>query len=244
MKDGDFVYIDYVGRVKDSGEIFDITNERIAKKEGIYKENFKYGYVPIVVGADFVLPGLNDALREMRVGETKNIEVKPERAFGERNAEYVKLIPEARFKEQDIDVEVGQVVTINNLRGRVLSIDGGRVKVDFNHPLAGKTLLYDLTVVSKIEEATEKVQALIYYFVGIDKEGASVTMSKKEAEIEFKRKANIANIRTDVKELIATNILKYVGEIERVKFVDIFEKNDERGAGRGVEGVLRKAEAD
>ena len=221
MKDGDFVYIDYVGKVKDSGEIFDITNEQAARKEGVFREGFKYGPVPIVVGADFVLPGLNDALREMKIGESKKIEILPERAFGERNPEYVKLIPEARFKEQDVAVEVGQVVTINRLRGKVLSADGGRVNVDFNHPLAGKTLTYDLTVVSKIEDVAEKVQALIYYFVGIDKEGSSVVVKEKEAEIEFKRKADI---RTEVKETIASNVLKYVEGIERVKFVDIFEK--------------------
>ena len=225
MKGGEFVYIDYVGKVKDSGEIFDITNEQAARKEGVWREGFKYGPVPIVVGADFVLPGLNDALKEMNVGEKKNFEIKPDKGFGDRNAEYIKLIPEARFKEQDIDVGVGRVVTINNLRGRVMSMDGGRVKVDFNHPLAGKTLAYDLTVVSKIEDVAEKISALVYYFVGIDKEGVAVEIEKKgkTAEIEFKKKANI---RTDVKELIASNALKYVEEIEKVKFVDIFEKTD------------------
>jgi len=224
MKEGDFVYIDYVGKIKDSGEVFDITNEQAARKEGAYREDFKYGPVPIVVGANFVLPGLNDALKEMNVGENKKVEIKPERAFGERNAEYVKLIPEARFKEQGVDVETGQYVTINRLRGKVLSADGGRINVDFNHPLAGKTLVYDLTVVGKIENDPEKVLALIYYFVGVDKDGANVTINGKEAEIEFKKKQDI---HTETKETIATNVLKYVGGIEKVKFVDIFENKIE-----------------
>lgn len=63
MEDGDFVYIDYVGRVRDSGEIFDITDEKAVRKEGIFRDDFKYGPVPIVVGADFVLPGLTEALK-------------------------------------------------------------------------------------------------------------------------------------------------------------------------------------
>ena len=223
MKDGDFVYIDYVGKVKDSGEIFDVTNEQSARKEGVWKEAFKYGPVPVVVGADFVLPGLNDALKEMKIGENKKVEIKPDRAFGERNSEYVKLIPEARFKEQNIDVEVGQFVTINRLRGKVLSMDGGRVRVDFNHPLASKTLAYDLTAVGKIEGAAEKVQALVYYFVGVDKEGVGVVMKGNEAEVEFKNKIDV---HKEAKETIATNALKYVGGIEKVMFVDVFEKSD------------------
>jgi FKBP-type peptidyl-prolyl cis-trans isomerase SlyD len=223
MKDGDFVYIDYVGKVKDSGEIFDITNEQTARKEDVWKEAFKYGPVPVVVGADFVLPGLNDALKEMKIGENKKVEIKPDRAFGERNPEYVKLIPEARFKEQNVDMEVGQFVTINRLRGKVLSMDGGRVRVDFNHPLAGKTLAYDLTVVGKIEDAAEKVQALVYYFVGVDKEGVDVVVKGKEIEVEFKNKIDV---HKEAKETIATNALKYVEGIEKVRFVDVFEKSD------------------
>lgn len=222
MKEGEFVYIDYVGKVKDTGEVFDITNEQAARKEGVWKEGFRYGPVPIVVGADFVLPGLNEALVKMELGENKKVEISPDKAFGERNLEYLKLIPEARFKEQGIDVETGQYVTINRLRGKVLSIDGGRINVDFNHPLAGKTLVYDLTVVSKIEDIAEKVQALIYYFAGIAKEDSEVEISGKDAEIGFKKRHDM---HTEVKEAVATNVLKYVEGLEKVKFVDVFKKN-------------------
>ena len=222
MKQGEFVYIDYVGKVKDTGEVFDITNEQAARKEGVWKEGFRYGPVPIVVGADFVLPGLNEALAKMELGESKKIEINPDKAFGERNAEYVKLIPEARFKEQGIDVETGQYVTINRLRGKVLSIDGGRINVDFNHPLAGKILVYDLTVASKIEETAEKVKALIYYFAGIDKDDLKVEIKTKDAEIEFKKRHDI---HEEVKEMVAANVLKYVEGLEKVKFVDVFEKS-------------------
>lgn len=72
MNSGEFVLIDYVGRVKDSNEIFDITKEDVAKKEGVYKNEFKYGPVPIIIDADFVLPGLNEAAKEMEVGQKKN----------------------------------------------------------------------------------------------------------------------------------------------------------------------------
>jgi FKBP-type peptidyl-prolyl cis-trans isomerase 2 len=219
MNSGDFVYIEYVGKIKESGEIFDLTREDVAKKENMYNEEIKYGPVPIVVDADFVMPGLNDALKEMKVGEKKNFEIKPDRAFGERNSELVKLIPEARFKEQNMDATPGSFVTINKLKGRILSVDGGRVKVDFNHPLAGKTLEYEIEIISRIEDQTEKVKALIYYFTSIQKEDLEIKIMEKTAEVEFKKQFNMMK---EVKEIIAKNIVKWIKPVEKVKFVDVF----------------------
>jgi FKBP-type peptidyl-prolyl cis-trans isomerase SlyD len=219
VNSGDFVYVDYVGRVKDSGEIFDLTKEDVAKKENIYRKEFKYGPVPMIVDADFILLGLNEALKEMNIGEKKTVEIKPEKAFGERNPEMIRLIPESKFKEQDVEARPGEFVTVNRMRGRVVSADGGRVKVDFNHPLAGKTLEYELEVVSQITEQDEKVKAVAFYFTGIGKEDVEVRINDTVAEIEFKKKFNIT---IEAKGMVAKNIIKWVKPIEKVKFVDVF----------------------
>lgn len=219
MNSGDFVYVDYVGRVKDSGEIFDLTKEDVAKKENIYRKEFKYGPVPMIVDSDFILPGLNEALKEMNVGEKKTIEIKPEKAFGERNLEMIRLIPKSKFKEQDIEARPGEFVTVNRMRGRIVSADGGRVKVDFNHPLAGKTLEYELEVVSQIIEQDEKVKAVAFYFTSIGKEDMEVRINDTVAEIEFKKHFNIA---IEAKDMVAKNIIKWIKPIEKVKFVDVF----------------------
>jgi FKBP-type peptidyl-prolyl cis-trans isomerase 2 len=219
MNSGDFVYVDYVGRIKESGEIFDLTKEDVAKKENLYNKEFKYGPVPIAVDADFVLPGLSEALKEMKVGERKTVEIKPEKAFGERNTELIKLIPEARFKEQDIDARPGNFVTVNRLRGKIVSVDGGRIKVDFNHPLAGKTLEYGLEVVGQITEQDEKIKAVVYYFTSIAREDMEVKVADTVVEIEFKKQFNIAK---EAKDVIAKNIIRWIKPIEKVKFVDVF----------------------
>ena len=222
MNQGDFVYIDYVGRIKESGEIFDLTREDVAKKENIYNKDFKYGPVPMVVGADFIMPGLNDVLKEMKVGEKKKVEIKPERAFGERKPELIRLIPESSFNERNIEAKPGSFVTINGIRGKILSVDGGRVKVDFNHPLAGKVLEYEIEVVGKIEDATEKVKAIVYYFTNIGKEDMDVRIAGDVAEIEFKKHFNIAR---EGKELIAKNISKWIEPIKKVKFTEVFSND-------------------
>jgi FKBP-type peptidyl-prolyl cis-trans isomerase SlyD len=215
MKSGDFVYIDYTARV--GGEVFDTTKEDVAKKEGIFNERIKYGPLPIIIDAGFTIPGLNDAIKEMDVGEKKKVSIPPEKAFGKRNEELVKLIPEARFREQDVDVIPGSYVMVNNLRGKIISVDGGRVKVDFNHPLAGKTLEYEVEIVKKIEEKEEKVKAIVNYFTGL--EDVNIKVSEKEVEIEAK-----AEIEGRIKAAIASQIIKWIEGIETVKFVDVFKK--------------------
>jgi len=217
MKSGDFVYIEYTAKVSDSGEVFDTTKEDVAKKEGIFNERIKYGPLPIIVDAGFTIAGLNDAIKEMNVGEKKKVSIPPEKAFGERNEELVRLIPEARFKEQDVDVIPGSYVMVNNLRGKIISVDGGRVKVDFNHPLAGKTLEYDIEIVKKVEDKEEKVKAIVNYFTGL--EDVNIKIGEKEVEIEAK-----AEIEGRIKAAIASQIIKWIEGMETVKFVDVFKK--------------------
>lgn len=217
MKSGDFVYIEYTAKVGDSGEVFDTTKEDIAKKEGIFNEKIKYGPLPIIIDAGFTIAGLNDAIKEMNVGEKKRVSIPPEKAFGKRSEELVKLLPESRFKEQDIDVVPGSYVMVNNLRGRIISIDGGRVKVDFNHPLADKTLEYEIEIVRKIEGREEKVKAIVNYFTSL--EDLNIKTSEKEVEIELR-----VNVEGRVKAAIASQIIKWVEGIETVKFVDVFKK--------------------
>jgi FKBP-type peptidyl-prolyl cis-trans isomerase 2 len=91
MQKGDFVYISYVGRIKESGEIFDTTSEEIARKEGVYNPEIKYEDVPIIIGAGFVIPGLDEELEKMNVGEKKIVEIEPKKAFGERREDLIKL---------------------------------------------------------------------------------------------------------------------------------------------------------
>jgi FKBP-type peptidyl-prolyl cis-trans isomerase SlyD len=217
MKSGDFVYIEYTAKVSESGEVFDTTKEDVARKEGIFSERVKYKPLPIIIDAGFTLSGLNEAIKGMEVGEKKKILIPPEKAFGERNEELVKLIPEARFREQDVEVIPGSYVMVNNLRGKIISVDGGRVKVDFNHPLAGKALEYEVEIVKKIEGKEEKIRAIVDYFTGL--EDVEIKVSEKEAEIEAK-----AEIESRIKAAIASQIIKWVEGIETVKFLDVFKK--------------------
>ena len=221
MKQGDFLYIDYVGRVKDTGEIFDLTRQDVAQKEGIYNPNLKYKPLPVVIGGNFVLKGLDEVLLQMSIGEKKTVEIPVEKAFGERKPELIRLVPMSTFQEQNIDPNPGSYVTINGLNGRIISSSGGRIRVDFNHPLAGKKLEYDVEAKEEIKETSDKIFAVIsYYYPNLER--SDVEMKFVEKEVELKIKADV-DMHNNVKRTIADTIMKWV-EINKVRFVDEYER--------------------
>ena len=141
MKDGDFVEIEYIGKIKESGDIFDLTDEELAKEKGIFNPRTIYGPITVVVGAKHVLAGLDHALLDAKPKDKKTIILEPKDGFGERNPNIVRVVPLSQFKKQNMAPTPGQYITFDQgLRGRVASVNGGRVKLDFNHPLAGKVL--------------------------------------------------------------------------------------------------------
>jgi FKBP-type peptidyl-prolyl cis-trans isomerase 2 len=219
METGDFVQVDYVGRIKDSGEIFDLTNEALAKEQKIFNPKVAYKPVVLILGADFIIKGLDEALRGMKVGEKKKVDIPPEKAFGERKEEMVQVVPEAKFKGQDMEPFPGAVVSLgNNMRGRIISVAGGRVRIDFNHPLAGKTLEYELELKSVIEKKDDKIKAVVEYFTGVT--DVEVKIVGQDGEVSIMKDVDIVR---PLKSMIAENAIKWCG-VERVKFIETFDK--------------------
>ena len=204
MQINDFVKVNYSGKIKETGMEFD-------KSEN----------VPIIVGVNFTLKGIDNALLEMNAGDKKTIEIVPEDGFGNRDAKLVKLVPLSEFRKHDTKPYPGMFVNADNLQGRVLSVSGGRIRVDFNHPLSGKTLIYDLEIKEKIESIEEKIKAIIKIYARIEEDKSKVLIKEKEVEIEVPPLINSV-----YKKKIADDIMKFLG-FEKVKFVENFEKAKE-----------------
>ena len=152
MKKGDMVEVSFTGKDKNTGRVLDTTDEKTAKEAGILREKGVYKPIPVIVGQGELLKGLDEALQEMKVGEKKTIELSPEKAFGERKAELVGLVPLQEFKNKKLTPVPGMMVNINDRVGRVQSVSGGRVRLDFNHELAGKELTFEIELLT-IEKA-------------------------------------------------------------------------------------------
>jgi len=161
LKKNDFVEIEYIGKIKETGEIFDTNVEKEAKKLNL---NIKIKPLIICLGENMILPAIDNFLVGKEVGKSYTLTLPPEKAFGERKRELIKIMPMSVFRGQNITPRVGMVFSFDGLFGKISAVSGGRVIVDFNNPVAGKKVIYELKVKRKIKEMKEKVKALMLVF--------------------------------------------------------------------------------
>lgn len=159
LKKNDFIEVEYTGRIKEGNSVFDTTDEKTAKDSGIFHKQMKYGPVVVVLGESHLLTGLDSQLQGKEAGKY-SFEISPEEGFGKKTADLLKLVPAKAFSKEQIKPFVGLEVEMDGLRGIVRSVSGGRIIVDFNHPLAGKTLLYDVNVLRVITDPSEKIKGI------------------------------------------------------------------------------------
>lgn len=157
---GDFLLIEYTVRVKETGTVIDTTDAELARKENIYDPNKLYGPILLVLGKNWINAYVEEEIAKMSENEEKEIEVPPEKAFGERDPNKVRVYSLREFQRRGYSISVGDVVEVEGAQGVVKQISGGRVVIDFNHPLAGKTLVYKVKVNRKIEDFEEKIKLL------------------------------------------------------------------------------------
>ena len=163
IEKGVFIRLSYTGSIE--GMPFDTTSEEVAKEAGIFNESARYGPMIIKVGSTHVIPGLDEALEGAEVGVEQSVTVEPEKGFGPHDREKVKAYPVKAFERKPV---VGMRVNMEKQEGVVVDVIGQRAIVDFNHPLAGKTLDYTFTVEEIVLDDEEKMRGIIRLFSGRD----------------------------------------------------------------------------
>jgi len=118
--------------------------------------NFGGEPVDFVIGDGSLLPGFERLIFGMSAGERQMFTVAPENAFGQPNDNNLQFLPRDQF-DDDIDLEIGLVFSFadasgGELPGMIISFDEEEVTVDFNHPLSGRTILFDV-MVHRVEPA-------------------------------------------------------------------------------------------
>jgi FKBP-type peptidyl-prolyl cis-trans isomerase SlyD len=185
IKKGDFIEVDYTGRVE--GNIFDTTDEKTAKKLGIFNPTFPYGRIIVCVGEGHLLKGLDKEIEGREIGKEYIIKLGPESAFGKKDASLIKLIPQGKFKSQGVEPKPGMTVNIDNRLAVIKSAGGGRVLVDFNHPLAGKEVEYTIKATKKITNTDEQVAAIIIMELNLNKDAYEFKIEGENAKLRFKK---------------------------------------------------------
>jgi len=215
IQKGDFIKLNYTGRFED-GRIFDTTDEELAKKEEIYNPRGLYGGDVVIVGAGHTIEGLDEDLEGKEAGYSGTVSIPPENAFGPSNPKLIETV--SITKLQDRNVHPGMPVEIDGKRGVVSRVIGRRVTVDFNSPLAGKTVTYEYTIEKLLEDGVEKIQGLLALYTGM-----------RDTEVEIADGVAKINVPTGLtfnqrwlmaKNRVASELFKYAG----LKEVQLIEK--------------------
>ena len=197
VEKGDFIQVDFVGRLKENNKIFDLTDEELAKQDNIHNPRANYGPLVICIGHGQLLKGLEEELIGKEIGKEYKIELKAEKAFGNKNAKLIKVVPSTKFRKEKLNPFPGLHVNVDGLLATVKSVSSGRVILDFNHPLAGKDVVYEVKLIKKITSLDEQVKSIVQLVLGI-----------KDFEVEIKDK----KVNLKIKEKLPKEAVKAIEE--------------------------------
>ena len=136
----DKIKVHYTGKFKD-GTMFDSSRER--------------NPLEFTIGAGQLIKGFDQGVRGMEIGEQKTVEISPDEAYGKKAKSLITVVKKAEFPENTTP-KVGQQFQTEDQGGRpvnlrVTKIDGDNITLDANHPLAGKTLTFDIELVDIVK---------------------------------------------------------------------------------------------
>jgi len=214
----DFIELDYTGKLID-GTVFDTTEKKVAKEVG-FNERLKVAPATICVGEKQILPGLDDQLIGKDIGQEYEIKLSPENAFGKRDIKRLKVMPMSAFKEHKMQPIPGLQIEADGELGTVSSVSGGRVIVNFNHPLAGKEVIYQIKVTRKITDAQDQIKSFLNTSLKFSEDKYTVKVENKKAEIKlafsFPEPFTLA-LEKRLKELTGLEEVKFLAETKESK---------------------------
>ncbi len=213
VKNDDFVELDYTGVLKDGQVVFDTTIETVAKKEGILDPKMSYGPISLCVGQGQILPGLDARLAGLELGKEHEVLLSPEAAFGRKDGKLMKLVPTNVFKKQGINPMAGLQVNVDGAIGVIRTVTGGRTVIDFNHPFAGKEILYKVIIRRMITDEKEKVLALVELALNQKRGAVDISIAAGKALITVNTK-----FPDELLNLLKGRILKLLPSIKEVEF--------------------------
>jgi peptidylprolyl isomerase len=223
LERGSLILVDYTAKVKDSNEIFETTREEEAKKSELFDPTHKYEPRLISIGEGWVLKGLDEALAGANIGDRINVEITPDKGFGERDPNKVRMVAQRKLGEKADEVRVGDVIEIDHRTGIVRYVGSGRVQIDFNHRFAGRTLTYDVDVVKKVESDDDKIRSLIKRRLPVDDEKIKINLKGFTLEIDLPEETLLAEGLQIIKRAVANDVFKFVPSLKDIKFIESFQ---------------------
>lgn len=220
----EFFKIEYTGKIKRTGKIFDTTDKEKAKEDNIYNEKLNYG-PRVVTNEEEIVEGVLEELEDMEEDEEKEIEVPAEKGYGERDSSKVEMVPKKDFEDTKVNPVPGLQVVLDGEPAKIQTVSGGRVRVDFNHPMAGKELEYYLKLLKIANEDEKKVKFLTEKLLSLDEEEIETSESEDTVEIEVPEES-MEEDKEELREKLEEEV-KNSTDYEEVKIKEKDEKVEE-----------------
>ena len=234
IKAGDILLADFDAWIQDSNELFDTTSESMAKENNIFNEKATYGPQPLIVGKNRLFAGLDESLLKAEVGKEYELVIPPGKAAGPRDPKLVELHPVREFLKQEIEPRVGLEVTVKNRPAIITAVTAGRVRVDFNNRLVGRTLRYKYKVLEKPTKQEELVKLLLKISYGtadgfeIEHHGKNIKIKLSDT-CKYDQRWMIAKYRlvTDLREVLGAETITFLEEYTKPEKKEAEEMKEE-----------------
>ncbi|MFX0050190.1 MAG: FKBP-type peptidyl-prolyl cis-trans isomerase [Candidatus Hermodarchaeota archaeon] len=226
ISENEWIKIDYTGRLKENSKVFDTTLEDVARTENIFDE--KQIYRPLMCRAGdekFLIPGLARNLVGLEINSTQTFEIPAGEAYGERDTKKIEMVPTRRLRKANLEARVGNRVQLAGRSGTIIAVGGGRTRIDFNHPLAGKDLIFEVTVVEQLENEEEIQKEIISRRlpgINMDEVKIEVIEDPKSISIFLPNYLIFMEGLAIAKYTLATELRDFL-DFKIVKFIDLFD---------------------
>ena len=197
LKKNDFIEIEFTGKIQ-GGDIFDSNIKKDIDKAGLKTPAKPFAFA---LGQGMFLKAIDEFLTGKETGKNYNLKLEAKDAFGLREPKLMQIIPMNIFKQHKLNPIPGAMFNFDGRVAKILSVSGGRVRVDFNNPLAGKDVEYDIKVLRKLDKQDEKIKAFNDF------------LFKKDFKFEIKDKKLIMSVDKPLAKFV---------EMFKDKFKEIF----------------------
>jgi peptidylprolyl isomerase len=230
LEKGSLILLDYTAKIKDTDNIIETTIEEDAKKSGTHDPSRNYEPKLISVGEGWVLKGLDEALSTANEGDKMDVEISPDKGFGERDPSKIRMIPQRKLGDKSDEVSIGDEIEIEKRKGIVRYVGSGRVQLDFNHRYAGRVLLYNINIVKKIQTDDEKVKSLTRRWIPLKDDKIKFEIKGPILELFLPEETFLLDGIQIIKGAVSNEIFKYVPSITSVKFIEeyVTRENDKK----------------
>ena len=223
MEDGAIIHVDYDLYSGETGDLIETTREDIAKEHETHQEGRNYSPMVCVVGTGNLIAGFEAALKDAKVGKEVEVEIAPADAYGEKDPAQVETISIDKLRRSVQDpnsLYLGAPVTIGGRQGYLSYLAAGRARIDYNHPMAGKTLKYVFTVIKEVKNKEDKVLGLLESNTGHS--GFDVSFKGDDLSIVLPQ-AMLFDTNAAMLKFRLVTLIRDAVECGKVSFVEVHE---------------------